>query len=200
MRALGYFLTASISVLLSGPAGAESFRVTGVFGTAGDLAAMIESAAGYRIVREGDGLDGGSVVEVLPQGIRLARDGEVTLIPLSGVEGQNSAGAAETTKIDLPPRRQAVAELRRVARTLSGNGEQDWPQVARALKLPEGSVLTEVDRQPVEGPKEALQQVHEALARGEIPSITIDGPEQEMRVYVIPQDAGVSTETEGAAE
>jgi len=179
-------------------ASAEAFRVTGVFGRPGALAAMVETEAGYSIVRADDQLAGGRVAEVVPEGIRLERAGAVKLVRLSGADGPGGgAGTPEKTiTAEMPPRGQALEELGRVERAMSGDQSQDWAAAASALQLPEGVVITRVNEESVRDAKDALRQVREALEREEIPGLTVDGAEGRFRVYVTPADAGMPLEPE----
>jgi hypothetical protein len=191
--------------LLGVDALAESFRVTAVFGRVdGPLAALVESPAGtFRVVRAGAEVGGGTVTEVVRLGIRLERDGQVTLVRLSGVATvEHSNGApGGTTAVKMPRRQQAVADLTRAERTLGNDPDQARSAVASALHLPEGAIVTAVNDEPVRSPGQALREVYTALEREEIPSLTIEGVDDGFdRVYVIPADAGMSADPEQALE
>lgn len=182
---------------------AEAFRVTGIFGQAnGPFAALVESPAGsYHVVRAGAKVGGGRVVEVVRSGIRFERDGKVILVRLSGVAPEGQAeGAGATVSVEVPGRRQAAAELRRVERSLGNDAEDAQSAVATALRLPQGAIVTAVNEEPTASPQEVLRQVYTALEREAIPALTLEGVDGITRVYVIPADAGAPADSEHSPE
>lgn len=193
MRCFGWslFLT-----LLVGTASAAEFRVSGVFGrTDGPLAALVETAEGRsRIVRAGDELAGGRIVEVRPEGVLYRIDQEERLVRLrGGTAPRESAGEGAETR-NLPPRREAAAEIARAETRLSGDAEQDRRLVAETLGLPRGARVAEIDRRAVADAGEVLRRVRQALEEGSIPALGIEGGKGPDYVYLIPADAGQPTE------
>jgi hypothetical protein len=196
MKAVPYLSMAALLMsfgVTSGIADSGSPRVAGIIDTGHSRIAMVELADGStRLVREGDDLGQGKVVEITPDGIRLAlADGE-QLLRLGG----SFSSGAEPRNLDEMTRAALLQEVRRASgATKSATAGEPEAKAEAApsnlnsiLGLPPSATITSINDRPVGSAGQALNVFEDALLGEGGIMVAVSGVEGTKQVYLHPLD------------
>jgi len=194
MKAVPYLSMAALLMcfgVTSGIADSGSPRVAGIIDTGQSRIAMVELADGStRLVREGDDLGQGKVVEITPDGIRLAlADGE-QLLRLGG----SFPSGAEPRDLNEMTRTALLQEVRRASgATKSATAGEPQAKAAPSnlnsiLGLPPSATITSINDRPVRSAGQALNVFESALLGEGGIMVAVSGAEGTKQVYLHPLD------------
>ena len=193
----------------------ESYRLAGSILTDdhGITLALVEKPDGtQQLLREGDSIDGGTVVEITSKTVRLQFDSEELVLKLAGSDNQEAVMSMQYRQEDYADSEsksvglEALAEISRLAEsTETTESRKRASQVLSHLDLPADALITAVNDQPVESPDEALQKIAANIdanpdqVAGFLFRISIVASGGNKRVYVFADESGqIGDQTIGA--
>lgn len=157
---------------------------------------------GYTLVRQGDAFDGGEVVEIAREWLRIRDDQGERLVWLAGIRVRT--GEVAGSRPVVLDRRETGQVLQRVVapeRAISAIDELGGGKAATAssvddllgplLDLPAEARIVGIDHAPLGTVRESMAYVRERLRRGDVVRLNIAGnPGQEV-VYLMPDNRRV---------
>ncbi len=176
-------------------------RIAGIIGPADGMMALIELPTGkYRVVRKGDSLGDGEVLEIAPQWLRVRFPAGERVLRLS-TTGEGSAAGPGVSNREISP--EVLQQLEQLASTqapadkrggnlaagsqpLAEDGSEEFTARLNAIiQLPEGARITAVDDKQVTSPETALRYLVSGLKKGEIPHLFLAGTPGLDEVYLM---------------
>jgi hypothetical protein len=185
-------LFATLALLACGVLGADQleYRVAATFVTkGGQRLTLVEGRDGRQtLLRQGDELAGGTIVEIAERYIRVDDGARQWIVPLEG----GFAAALVQPPDDAAPRVRAV-ELGEALREKIGMiaaDEAGAPALADLLELSAGASVRQVGMEgsPVTDDLAAAQAIMAAIAEGRVPQLFIDSDLGPLEVYLLPAE------------
>ena len=191
------------------------YRLAGSIVTADDgmMLALIEAPDGtQQLLREGDSIDDGTVIEITQDTARLLFGAEEVVLKLAGTDNPEARmsmqyrteehTASDTMSVG-PEALAAVSELAATAETM--DSKELASQVLSYLDLPAEAHIMAVNDQPVASPAEALQEMAASIdaktdqGAGFLFRVSIAATGGNKRVYIMSDSPGqIDDQTIGA--
>ena len=182
------------------------YRLAGSIVTTDDgiMLALIETPDGtQQLLREGDSLDGGTVVEITQHTVRLQFETEELVLKLAGTDNPEAGmsmqyrmedyAASESKTVGMEAL-SAISELAATAETM--DSKKLASQVLSYLNLPAEALIMAVDDQQVASSAKALQEMAAIIdaktdqEAGFLFRVSITGTGGNKRVYIMSDDSG----------